>query len=161
MICFFRLRRGTFDLARGMVCSSLRLQQALDSLRLTAHGNEGAATQAALPLRRLLGQDVALERMAALHLSGSGQLEALPRAFVRFHLRHGAISVARVISARESSSSSSLPTFPPFRLSRRRRAPWPRDPGRPAPAPDARPADHETSWSPSPCSSLPGTVARD
>src|SRR5204863_1234141 len=62
MICFFRFRRGTFDRARGMVCfPPLRLQQALDSLGLTARRDDGASTQAALPLRRLLREDVALE----------------------------------------------------------------------------------------------------
>src|SRR6266850_3391074 len=97
MICFFRFRRGTFDRARGMVYSPLRLQEALDSLGLTARGDDGAATQAALPLRRLLGEDVTLERAATLHLSGTGELEALPCALVRFHLRHVAVSVARSV----------------------------------------------------------------
>src|SRR5258707_13299694 len=50
MICFFRFRRGTPDLARGIVVSSLRLQQAPDSLHLAARGDQRAATQAALPL---------------------------------------------------------------------------------------------------------------
>src|SRR5687767_5481752 len=61
MICFFRLRRGTFDLARGMVVSPLRLQQALHSLGITARGDERAATQATFPFGRLLGEDVAFE----------------------------------------------------------------------------------------------------
>src|SRR5712691_1938591 len=94
MICFFRFRRGTFDRARGMVCfPPLRLQEALDSLGLTASCDDGAATQAALPLGRLLGEDVALERAAAFHFSSTGEPEALPRALVRFHFRHVAISV--------------------------------------------------------------------
>src|SRR5437867_956027 len=99
MICFLRFRRGTFDLARGMVDSSLRLQQALDVLRLTARGDDGAAPQAAFPFRRLLGEDVALEGASPLHLAGARDLEALPRAFMRFHLRHVAISVARATTS--------------------------------------------------------------
>src|SRR5438874_5556727 len=62
MICFFRFSRGTFDRARGMVWfPPLRLQQALESLRLTRHVDDGAATQATLSFGRLLRQDVALE----------------------------------------------------------------------------------------------------
>src|SRR5207253_3137016 len=101
--------------------------------------------QAALPLGRLLGEDVALERAAALHFSSTGQTEALPRALVRFHFRHVAISVARVTSARESSSSVFLPTGPPSRPSPRRRAPWRHGQAPPVRAPDARPAGHGTS----------------
>src|SRR5687768_8474445 len=105
MICFFRFRRGTFDLARGMVSSPLRLQQALDSLRLTANCDDGATPQTALPFRRFLREDVALERVSALHLARARELEALPRALVRFHLPHSSISVARALtSARRSSS---------------------------------------------------------
>src|SRR5688572_17236546 len=50
MICFFRFSRRTFDLARGMVVSPLRLQEALHSLGIAAGGDDGAATEMALPL---------------------------------------------------------------------------------------------------------------
>src|SRR5919112_803148 len=45
-------------------------------------------TQAAFPLRGLLGQDVALERLVAAHFAGPGDLEALRRALVGFHFWH-------------------------------------------------------------------------
>src|SRR3954469_4902463 len=58
-ICFLRLRRGTFDTARGMVGSYLSgLNEALDSLLLAIRGDEPRATQIALPLGGLLRQDV-------------------------------------------------------------------------------------------------------
>src|SRR5439155_20682926 len=94
--------RNVRSSARHGVFPPLRLQQAPDSLGLTASGDDGAATQAALPLRRLLREDVALEGATALHLARAGEREALPCAFVRFHFRHVAISVARVTWARES-----------------------------------------------------------
>src|SRR6476620_2519351 len=67
MICFFRFRRGTFDTARGIVVS-LGLDQALHALGVTSGGNDACLTQAALPLRGLLGQDVAFERLVAAYL---------------------------------------------------------------------------------------------
>src|SRR5215213_10675452 len=60
MICFFRFRRGTFDLARG-IFYSLRLQEALYVLDLTGGAHQTRLAQPALSLRRLLGEDVALE----------------------------------------------------------------------------------------------------
>ena len=48
-----------------------------------------ALTQSTLAGRRLRSQDVARERLAANDLAGTGFLEALGRAFVRFHFRHG------------------------------------------------------------------------
>src|SRR5262245_32692973 len=103
MICFFRFRRGTPDLARGMVRSPLRLEEALHSLHVAASGDQRAATQTALPLGRLLGEDVALEGTSTLHFTAPGDLEALLRALVGFHLRHDSISVARTTtSARRS-----------------------------------------------------------
>src|SRR5919199_873200 len=57
MIFFLRLRRTTFDLTRGMV-DSLCLDEALHALVVAGRRHERAAAQVALPLRRLLGQDV-------------------------------------------------------------------------------------------------------
>src|SRR5689334_24922063 len=59
MICFFRLRRGTLLTARGMV-GLLRLDQALDALGVTGRRDDAGLAEAALPLRGLLGQDMAL-----------------------------------------------------------------------------------------------------
>ena len=67
---------------------SLRLKQALDVLDFAVGVNRRALTKIALSLRRLLGEDVALERFHALHFSRARDLEALSRALVRLHLRH-------------------------------------------------------------------------
>src|SRR5712671_3653471 len=66
----------------------LGLQEALDVLRFARSLDDRPLTQTTLSLRRFLGQDVALERSHALHLSGSGDLEALSGALVRLHFRH-------------------------------------------------------------------------
>src|SRR5690242_5232213 len=85
MICFFRFRRGTFDTERGMVGLRLGLKQALHVFDFAVRGHETGLAQAAFPLRGLLGQDVALERLVAAHLAGAGDLEALLRALMGFH----------------------------------------------------------------------------
>src|SRR5665213_1099673 len=87
MTCFFRLRRGTFDTARG-IGVSLSLDQALDALNVTGGLDQAGLTEAALPLRGLLGKDVALERLVAAHLPRSSHPEALLGALVGLHLRH-------------------------------------------------------------------------
>src|SRR5215210_5116075 len=65
--CFLRFRRATFDLTRGMAGLPLCLDQALDVLDFARRLDRGSLTQAALPLRRLLRKDVALERLQAAH----------------------------------------------------------------------------------------------
>src|SRR5690348_11072304 len=86
--CFLRLRRTTFDLTRGIYRFSLCLQEALDVLLFAARLDHAFLAEAALTLRRLLGQDVALERLVALDLSRAGYRETLTRSAVAFHLRH-------------------------------------------------------------------------
>src|SRR5215217_3096078 len=81
MICFFRFRRGTFDTARG-IGVSLGQDQALHALGVTSRGDDARLTQTALPLRGLLGEDVALVRLVAADLARSRHFEALLRAFV-------------------------------------------------------------------------------
>src|SRR6476469_172507 len=85
MTCFFRFRRGTFDTERGIVGLRLGLKQALDVLHFAVRGHETGLAQAAFPLRRLFGQDVALERLVAADLPRALDLEALLRALVSFH----------------------------------------------------------------------------
>src|SRR5437764_9968071 len=87
IICFFRFRRGTFDTARG-IGLSLGQEQALHALGVTGGRDNARLTQAALPLRRLLGEDVALERLVAAHLPRPRDLEALLGALVGFHFWH-------------------------------------------------------------------------
>src|SRR6185437_1419159 len=67
---------------------SLGLDQALDALGVTGRCDDTGLAEATLPLRSLLGQDVALEGLIPADLSGAGHLEALLGALVRFHLRH-------------------------------------------------------------------------
>src|SRR6185503_10832908 len=139
--CFFRLRRGTFDTARG-IGVSLGLDQALDALGITDRGHDAGLAEAALPLGGLLGEDVALERLVAANLSGPGHREALRRAAVGFHFWH----ICVLISAQESSSWTSLPTGLHFRSCRRPSGrPRPAR-ARPDPARGARPAAPGTSW---------------
>jgi hypothetical protein len=85
MICFFRFRRGTFDTERGIVGLRLSLKQALYVLDFAVRGHETGLAQAAFPLRRLFGQDVALERLVTADLPRARDLEALLRALVSFH----------------------------------------------------------------------------
>src|SRR5215208_783854 len=104
MICFFRFRRTTFDLTRGMGrLLRLGLQEALDHSFFTARGERRGAAQVALPLRVLLGEDVALVRLQAPHLPLGGQGEALLRALVGLHLGH-AITPARTLAPRTTSA---------------------------------------------------------
>src|SRR3954447_17050896 len=70
MICFFRFKRGTFDTARG-IGVSLGQDQALDALGVAGGRHDSRLAKTALPLRRLLGEDVALERLVAAHLPRS------------------------------------------------------------------------------------------
>src|SRR5688572_5625428 len=80
--------RNVRSRARHWFSPPLCLKKTLHALHLAAPRDERTAAKAAFPLRRLLGENVALEGAAAADLSTSRDLEALPRAFVRFHLRH-------------------------------------------------------------------------
>src|SRR5688572_18830922 len=62
-------------------------QHLLEALGL-GRGHQRGLAQLALPLRRLLGEDVLLVRLAAHELARAGSLEALRGAAVGFHLRH-------------------------------------------------------------------------
>jgi hypothetical protein len=66
----------------------LGLKQAFDVPGFARRLDDRGLPEAALSLRRFLGQDVTLERSHTLHLSGSGDLEALSGALVRLHFRH-------------------------------------------------------------------------
>src|SRR5213078_1040765 len=92
MICFFRFRRGTFDTARGMFGLRLGLKQSLHVFDFAVRGHETGLAQTAFPLGRLLGQDVALERLVAAHFASPRDLEALLRAFVGLHFWHISLS---------------------------------------------------------------------
>src|SRR5688572_16070666 len=63
------------------------LQHLLDPARIARCCDHGI-TQMTLPLRRLLGQDVALICLTPLHLVLTCKLEALRRAPIGFHFRH-------------------------------------------------------------------------
>src|SRR5688572_31252375 len=66
---------------------SASLKHALHALLVALCSNRGLA-QVALPLRRLLRQDVAVKRLVTLDLAFARQLEALRHALARLHLRH-------------------------------------------------------------------------
>ena len=51
-------------------------------------GDDGLLAEATNALGRLLGQDVALERLGAHDLARAGAAEALGRTLVRLHLGH-------------------------------------------------------------------------
>src|SRR5690606_37576933 len=87
-------------LTRGMILSRTKgfaksgrsgQDEALHAL-LVGLVDEGTLPQMPLPLRGFLRQDVAGVRLRALHLAGTGLLEALRSAAVRLHLRHNKIS---------------------------------------------------------------------
>src|SRR4029077_18616561 len=77
---------GSLDSGHG-VPSSAQPEQALDEL-LVRGCNGLVATEGALPLRRLLLQDVRAHAVAARQLAAAGQLEALLGAGVGLHLGH-------------------------------------------------------------------------
>src|SRR5512141_1319119 len=85
--------------------SPLKLQEPLDVLFFTAHRDRRRLTQAALPLRRLLGEDVTLERLEALDLTRACDREALSRSAVAFHLRH-VLSLLVVVTLRSRPTSA-------------------------------------------------------
>src|SRR3954469_9898683 len=87
-----RYRRFTSLAQKGDVSNTLVLvrQQALD-LGLLGLVHELGTAQAPLPLGRFVRQEVALVRLLVLHVALGGDLEALLRARVGLHLRHGLI----------------------------------------------------------------------
>src|SRR5688572_1440368 len=79
-------RDSTLDSWHGALLRRVRQHRA-DGGRVGAvHG--APATQLALRLGALLGQDVALERAAALDAAAAAHAETLRRAPLRFHLGH-------------------------------------------------------------------------
>src|ERR1044071_8381151 len=94
---------------------SLGLKQALHALDVTGGCHQARLTEAALPLRGLLGQDVALERLVPAHLPRTRDLEALRGSFVGLHLRHLNILNyfgARIMVIDFPSSRPALSIFP-------------------------------------------------
>src|SRR3977135_4218260 len=86
MILFLRFRRATLLLTRGMN-RSLRHQQALEASFVGVRYHRRFA-QVALPLRMLLGQDMALVRVVAAQPARPRQLDALAQCTLRFLFRH-------------------------------------------------------------------------
>jgi len=71
-----------------------------------------SAAKDALTLSRLLGQDVALERVAALELAGSGLPEALCCGPIGFHLGHGMDSHRVYVTGMRGGEPHLRSTFP-------------------------------------------------
>src|SRR5216117_829963 len=86
MILFLRFRRATLLLTRGMD-RSLRHQQPLEASFVGVRHERGLA-QVTLPLRVLLGQDVALVRVVPAQTAGPRQLDALAERALGFLFRH-------------------------------------------------------------------------
>src|SRR6185295_15127587 len=84
----WRARAVTPRLTLGMARSSTRVRQHHADGPLVAVVNVGGAAQLALRLRRLLGQNVALERLRALDRAAGADLEPLGGRFLRLHLGH-------------------------------------------------------------------------
>src|SRR5664279_156470 len=142
MIPFFRFRRTTFDLTRGMGVS-LRLNEALDALLVTRRRDRAGAARMPLLLGCLLGQDVAPAGLPALHLAGCRHLEALLRALVRLHLHRS----VRLTWAPGSASCSCLRVSHRSRSSRCPPGLSPPGRARPCRARDGPTALRGTSWS--------------
>src|ERR1043166_5795707 len=87
MIFFLRAWWGTPLLTRGMVGSSLGLQQPVHAPEIGGAHQRGFA-ELVLPLARLLGQNVPLVRAAPLELPAPGAGEALHRGALGLHFRH-------------------------------------------------------------------------
>src|SRR6266480_5536977 len=86
MILFLRFRRATLLLTRGMD-RSLRHQQPLEASFVGVRHERGLA-QVTLPLRVLLGQDVALVGVVPAQPAGPRQLDALAERALGFLFRH-------------------------------------------------------------------------
>src|SRR2546429_1677897 len=86
MILFLRFRRATLLLTRGMD-RSLRHQQPLEASFVGVRHERGLA-QVTLPLRVLLGQDVALVRVVPAQAAGPRQLDALAERALGFLFGH-------------------------------------------------------------------------
>src|SRR5262245_49357260 len=124
---FLRFLAPVARLTRGMSCllrcarrALQRREHLLQPLRVAGRYERGLA-ESALPLRRLLGQDVLFVALRAHQLSRAGLLEALRRAAMGLHLRH--------VRLPDRLARSSLPTPrprsrpPPGRLEARPCAP--------------------------------------
>src|ERR1019366_7398559 len=88
MICFLRFSRATFDRTRGIGQFSLGLKQALDALRIANGLHRRGTAELALPLRGLLGKNVALVSLHPAHFPLRRDGETLLRALVGLHFRH-------------------------------------------------------------------------
>src|SRR5712691_6701307 len=62
---------------RSLRLKAILAQQHPPDVRCLARRHQGGSAQVPFPARGLLGQDVALERVEALHLAGGGELETL------------------------------------------------------------------------------------
>src|SRR6185295_9211184 len=78
---------GSLDAGHESVPSSAQAEQALDELLVRVRDGLGL-TEGALPLRRLLLQDVRAHGVTARELAAAGPLEALLGAGVGLHLWH-------------------------------------------------------------------------
>src|ERR1017187_6057479 len=88
MICFLRFSRATFDRTRGIGQFSLGLKQALNALRIANGLHRRGTAELALPLRGLLGKNVALVSLHPAHFPLRRDGETLLRALVGLHFRH-------------------------------------------------------------------------
>ena len=95
------------------------------SLRVRKHRGDGSGirrmhfgrtAQMPLVLGRLLGEDVALERLRALHRTASAHAEALLRARLGLHLRHDAVPLFAAHRGALGRSGCGRRGFVAFRL---------------------------------------------
>src|SRR2546430_17268744 len=93
MILFLRFRRATLLLTRGM-SRSLRHQQALEAAFVGVR-DERRFAQVSLPLRMLLGQNVALVRVMTPQPAGPRQADAFAQGALALLLRHSCILSSR------------------------------------------------------------------
>src|SRR5262245_41720818 len=99
-------------------CELVR-QHLREALRLRRR-HERRLAQLALPLRRLLGEDVLLVRLAAHDLALAGALEALRGAAARFHRAHrqetpcSPVCSSAAVSAASAAASASAAFFSAF-----------------------------------------------
>src|SRR5262245_34870978 len=88
-------RDAALDSGHGRELLDLEIGDELIQPLLVAGGDHVLATELALPLRALLGEDVSLVALCVPELAARRALEALGRAAVALHLRHGSGTLLR------------------------------------------------------------------
>src|SRR5688572_8687590 len=110
MIFLWRRRAVTLFFTRAMCQRSSEVREHAGDATCVFRSHVVGGTKAALALGRLLREDVALERVAALELAARGLAEPLRGGPVGLDLRHGRTPVSFLITGPSGSSALHFPS---------------------------------------------------